>query len=1042
MSKNHNENTRVQVPAAVHLCRLGYTYLSHIQEYTYDHKTNILTGVLLDSILRLNPGIETKEAKNIINDLISCSSNDDLGREFYKKLTSKKSGLRLIDFDDASNNVWHCTTEFTCRNEDTTDEFRPDITCFVNGIPVAFIEVKIPNNHEGILAERDRSDRRFQNKAFRSFFNVTQLMIFSNNQEYDNESIVPVSGAFYASSSKKKAFYNVFREADKHILEKCGYNPVIPEEVEKAILTHRNCIPIKELPEYQTNKQPDTPTNRIITSMLSRDRLLFILQYAFAYVDEKKQDDAGVEHYELQKHIMRYQQLFASYAIRRKLDNNIKSGIIWHTQGSGKTALTYYNVNSLTDYFAAQNTPVKFYFIVDRLDLMEQAISEFDKRGLLPRSCDSRQALMDDIKDPVVTHNKEGKREITVVNIQKFAEDHNKVVIESQYSTKLQRVFFIDEAHRGYNPTGSFLANLLEADKDSIKIALTGTPLIAGERASWKVFGDYIDTYYYDKSIADGYTLKLIREDIETQYKEKIENILKELTGNVEVKKSDIDRSKIVESDNYLNAIIEYIVADLRKSRIQQDCKQMAGMIVCETNPQARKLFELFNNYFEQDAKPMKAYLILHDEGDKSERKGSIAEFKKKESVDFLIVNKMLLTGFDAPRLKKLYLCRKLDGHDLLQALTRVNRPFLHFKFGYIVDFANIKQNFIETNNMYLRELNRTIEGTDIPENTGVGNALMYSAEEMEQQISEIKDELWKFTTTNKEKFRQELDEIDSEHKSQLYVLRRALDNAKALINNIRSYGDDAMKQMVSELKPGDISALASEVNHRIDRLNMLEGNSHRDEVSGIINEAIAELDFKFQKKGEEELKVCINDLRERYEKVQGQFSINFDQTEEKFVNLADEFRSFFRKRGFVPHDVAEAKEDIDYMDSVMIKIREINLRNAKLKAKYNDDEKFVRIHKRLSEENARRQVPPQRHIISDNERIICDNLYQIKLMVDDQIYYNVQVLQNEPVFTQDILRAVSTKLMEMNIQADREDRLFIRNQIAQEYLNTYTFAS
>lgn len=128
--------------------------------------------------------------------------------------------------------------------------------------------------------------------------------------------------------------------------------------------------------------------------------------------------------------------------------------------------------------------------------------------------------------------------EIVVVNIQKFKEDKAKVKVDDSYSTQLQRIFFIDEAHRGYNPQGSFLANLLEADTNAVKIALTGTPLLKEERESWRVFGDYIHTYYYDKSIADGYTCKLMREPVETIYKEKIENILEQLAGDVEVKRA------------------------------------------------------------------------------------------------------------------------------------------------------------------------------------------------------------------------------------------------------------------------------------------------------------------------------------------------------------------------------------------------------------------------------------------------------------------------------------------------------------------------
>ncbi|WP_273450875.1 DEAD/DEAH box helicase family protein [Mogibacterium diversum] len=128
-----------------------------------------------------------------------------------------------------------------------------------------------------------------------------------------------------------------------------------------------------------------------------------------------------------------------------------------------------------------------------------------------------------------------GRTEITVVNIQRFAEDKEKVVI-NDYDTNLQRIFIIDEAHRGYNPKGCFLANLFDADKEAIKIALTGTPLLKEERASWKVFGNYLHTYYYDKSIQDGYTLKIIREDIETSYREKLSEIYDSIEHLVEKK--------------------------------------------------------------------------------------------------------------------------------------------------------------------------------------------------------------------------------------------------------------------------------------------------------------------------------------------------------------------------------------------------------------------------------------------------------------------------------------------------------------------------
>ena len=247
-------------------------------------------------------------------------------------------------------------------------------------------------------------------------------------------------------------------------------------------MKHRNCVVIKNLKEYQTNKDVNTPTNRIITSMLSKERFLFLLRYGIAYVERKVELDDGTQGTTLQKQIMRYQQMFASYAIRRTLNNGVKNGIIWHTQGSGKTALAYYSVRSLTDFFAKKNIVAKFYFIVDRIDLMEQATDEFAARGLIVHNAKSREELMHDIASRSITQNNEGKLEIMVVNIQKFKEDKAKVLVDDSYSTNLQRIFFIDEAHRGYNPKGSFLASLFVADDSAVKIALTVTPLLKEER--------------------------------------------------------------------------------------------------------------------------------------------------------------------------------------------------------------------------------------------------------------------------------------------------------------------------------------------------------------------------------------------------------------------------------------------------------------------------------------------------------------------------------------------------------------------------------
>lgn len=297
-----NEMTRVQMPALVHLTRLGYIYYGRLFEedagIKYDPDTNILIQVFLSQFKKLNPSHEG-EAEQVLKAIRQELDNDDLGRSFFARLKSN-SPVRLIDFENPHNNVFHCTGEFTCKNGQ--DEFRPDITLFVNGLPLAFIEVKKPNNHGGMVAESVRMNRlRFPNRKFRRFINITQLMIFSNNMEYDAEGgIVPIQGAFYCTAAKENAPFNCFREENptnddvSPFVKQFPYMPIDPE-IEWKILTDFNNQVIHTSPEYQTNLNVNTPTNRIITSMCSPERLLFILKYGIAYVNMEREVDGKIE---------------------------------------------------------------------------------------------------------------------------------------------------------------------------------------------------------------------------------------------------------------------------------------------------------------------------------------------------------------------------------------------------------------------------------------------------------------------------------------------------------------------------------------------------------------------------------------------------------------------------------------------------------------------------------------------------------------------------------------------------------------------------
>lgn len=457
-----NEDSRVKIPVILHLTRLGYTYLS-LKTLDWDPTSNIVPALFRQSVAALNPSASAVEIDSALGQIDLALDNEDLGKQFYERLT-ETSGLKIIDFEDFDRNSFHVVTEFACIKDD--EEFRPDITLLINGLPLVFIEVKKPNNRDGILAERQRIISRFKNPKFKRFINATQLMVFSNNMEYDDGSPEPLAGAFYASTSYDEPRFNFFREEETLDLAQL----LQPEDcqTEDFILADTNLTSIKHSPEFATNKNPDTPTNRLSTSLFSRARLAFILRFGLAYVKTEK----GLE-----KHIMRYPQIFATKAVEAKIDAGIRKGIIWHTQGSGKTALAFYLVHSLTAYFQKKGVVPKFYFIVDRIDLMDQACREFRSRGLHVHQINSREEFAQEIKSSLAVHNDAGTREITVVNIQRFENDPD-VVSSTDYSLGLQRIYFLDEVHRSYNPQGSFLANLNESDREAIKIGLTGTPLL------------------------------------------------------------------------------------------------------------------------------------------------------------------------------------------------------------------------------------------------------------------------------------------------------------------------------------------------------------------------------------------------------------------------------------------------------------------------------------------------------------------------------------------------------------------------------------
>lgn len=922
-----------------------------------------------------------------------------MGRAFYKILLDGINGLHIIDLEDDSRNTYHAVTELTYRNGE--DEFRPDITLLINGLPLAFVEVKKPNNRDGIIAEHNRINTRFSKEAFRRFVNITQLMVFSNNMEYDDSDPEPIEGAFYASSSYQKLFFNRFREEEPQL------HTAIQEidgQKEDFILSDNNLVSIKGTSEYCTNLNGLTPTNRILTSLFSHNRFLKLLKYGFAYVERTNKD--GIK--TLEKHVMRYPQFFATMAIEKKLDSGVKHGIIWHTQGSGKTALAFHNVRYLRDYYQKQGRVAKFYFIVDRLDLLTQAGEEFAARGLHVEKVNSKDDFIKNIRT-IGTANNTGEDTITVVNIHKFSTES--IVRKADYDVNVQRIYFLDEAHRSYNPKGSFLANLMASDREAVMIALTGTPLIGEGYNTKDVFGEYIHKYYYNRSIADGYTLKLIREGIKTEYRVKLQSILEEL----KMQEGSFKKRDIYAHPKYVATLVDYIVDDFKHSRIALGDSSIGGMIVCDSSDQARTVEETLKDYPE-----ISHVLILHDVDDKETRRGYQEDFKKRK-MDLLVVFNMLLTGFDAPRLKKQYLGRLIKEHNLLQTLTRVNRPYKFFRYGYVVDFADIRAEFDKTNEAYFRELQAEL-GDEFQRYRDI----FKSKEEIEQDIQAIQDKLFMYATDNAELFSQQITALDD--KQELLALRQALDTYKKLINIIQLFGYEELAQ---KFTMENLHALYTEVNNRIAIVNLKQNMRDGEDVSGLLNLALDQIEFHFRKVSEGEL-VIADKFQDILEKTRQELERSLDTKDPEYISLLEELKRIFKKKNIEELTADEMKQNIQELERIRKAAAQQNLRDQMLCAKYQNDVKYMRTHKRI------KATPPP----IGSDPVIFDVLMGIKVAVDQKVLKNQRMMDNHAYFTREIMPEIIQSCRNRGVQPTASQVKFMEGCISSEYFAERTWTA
>ncbi len=678
--------------------------------------------------------------------------------------------------------------------------------------------------------------------------------------------------------------------------------------------------------------------------------------------------------------------MFASLNVLKELQKHYETnpkdplkGIIWHTQGSGKTALTYHLTKLIRDFFSPLNKKTKFYFIVDRLDLLEQAKNEFSKRGLCVHEAENKEDLSQKLKNSRVFEGPQGNDEIIVVNIQKFKSPNEekapnedlsnsapKEIIsktELQEAAKdshdLQRVFIIDEAHRSYDPKGCFYANLIECDKTAVKIALTGTPLLennAQDKATKNTFGNYLHTYSYAESIKDRHTLKLQLEIIEKSYKEKLQKIYRLLQESITIEDIEVKKETIFNHERYIEEMLYYIIRDLLNFRRVNNDENLKAMVICFSSAQAKLANLLFNEVQEKVLqenpnlkilKQLQSSLILHDE---QEVKEKIYSFKH-EDTDIVFVFNMLLTGFDLPSLKRLYIHRELKDHNLLQALARVNRSYNNMSFGYLIDFVGIKENYDKTTDDYLKELNQFNQSdSNIKDNL---KDMFADRETLEEDIKNAYDDLFNYPIDDVEDMTSAI--VNISEMNELLKVSHAINTLKERYNLIRTSNDEkilSLKEKIDIEKIHKISSMLSKKAKQLHALkNINEPKNPNDLI--ILEDLIALLDFKIEFKESKELR-----FKEREE-----ISAKYKQAKEMLEKIPDKQDKEIQK---ISKDLSKLIQEpltnhnfdgISHSYSTIIsQLKQHKDQTTNLLNKYDNDRAYVithkRLHDRLMEEN------------------------------------------------------------------------------------------
>jgi type I restriction enzyme R subunit len=703
-----------QVPALHLLQNLGYTYLT-VQEADAQ-RSNRLSNVILEPILReqlkqINR-INYKDREYLFSEENIQSAIQKLknirydglirtNEEIYDLLTlgtsleqtiendTKSFSLKYINWKNWENNVFHVTAEFTVERTRSTETCRPDVVLFVNGIPFAVIECKSPQEElEQGVSQNIRNQRE---EFIPKLFTYTQLVMATNKNEVK-----------YATTGTPSRFWAVWREKeDKHedVLERVQ-TPLNPEQKAKLFEDFPEEARIQALIEEAGGRQL-TEQDQVLYSICRPERLLD-LAFRFSVFD------AGI------RKIARYQQFFAIQNILKRVqqfdaNDRRQGGVIWHTQGSGKSLTMVMMAHALQLEPSIVNPRV--VLVTDRIDLDDQIKKTFANTGLSPVQARNGRHLLKLVQ--------ENKASIITTIIDKFDTALN---VEAYQETAPNIFMLVDESHRSQH--GTMHAKMRKMFPNACYLGFTGTPLMKKEKSTFDQFGGIIDKYTIDQAVKDGAVVPLLyegrhseqhvnREAIDTWFERVCQGLSEEQKVDLKKKYSRAEMLNRTEQTIYCRAfdISEHfrqtwqgtdfkaqLVSPSKKAAIQyKHFLDEIGHVSCEvliSPPDQREGYEDPEEEEIEDSVLSFWQKMMRRFGNKEDyEKNLINRFKNGEEPEIIIVVDKLLTGFDAPRNTVLYLTRKLKDHTLLQAIARVNRLFEDKEFGYIIDYAGILGN-------------------------------------------------------------------------------------------------------------------------------------------------------------------------------------------------------------------------------------------------------------------------------------------------------------------------------------------------------------